>query len=82
LKTVFIILSGEGEVSAMYVCVCRVVTEGEVNAAIDAGADTVGAVTEACCAGSDCGSCHGAIEDMIEAKACTRRLPMARGRAA
>ena len=66
----------------MYVCVCRVVTEGEVNAAIDAGADTVEAVTAACCAGDDCGSCHGMIEDLIEAKTCNRRLPMARDRAA
>ncbi len=50
----------------MYVCICRAVTEETVKAAIDAGADTVEAVTGACCAGDDCGACHNAIEDMIE----------------
>jgi bacterioferritin-associated ferredoxin len=50
----------------MYVCICRAVTQDNVRAAIDAGADTVEAVTAACCAGDDCGACHGVIEDMIE----------------
>jgi bacterioferritin-associated ferredoxin len=50
----------------MYVCICRAVTQDKVKAAIDAGADTVEAVTAACCAGDDCGACHGVIEDMIE----------------
>jgi bacterioferritin-associated ferredoxin len=52
----------------MYVCICRAVTEDTVKAAIDAGADTVEAVTGACCAGDDCGSCHQVIEEMIEAR--------------
>ena len=56
LKTVFIILRGSG--SRMYVCVCRAVTEETVKAAIEAGAKSVDAVTAACCAGDDCGSCH------------------------
>lgn len=50
----------------MYVCICRAVTDEKVKAAIDAGADSVEAVTAACCAGDDCGSCHGVIEEMIE----------------
>jgi len=50
----------------MFVCVCRAVTEQEVKAAIDEGATTVQAVTSACCAGDDCGACHGTIRDMIE----------------
>ena len=50
----------------MYVCICRAVTEREVKAAIDAGADTVLAVTKACCAGDDCGACHGVIRELIE----------------
>jgi len=50
----------------MYVCVCRAVTDREVKAAIDAGAHTVAAVTKACCAGDDCGACHGVIRDLIE----------------
>ncbi len=50
----------------MYVCICRAVTEQEVKATIDRGAKTVEAVTQACCAGDDCGACHDFIEDMIE----------------
>ncbi len=50
----------------MYVCICRAVTEQEVKSAIEAGAKTVQAVTQSCCAGDDCGACHCAIEDMIE----------------
>ncbi len=53
----------------MYVCICRAVTEREIQAAIEGGATTVEAVTQACCAGDDCGACHGAIEEMIEAHA-------------
>ncbi len=66
----------------MYVCLCRVVTDTEVNAAIDAGADTVESVMKMCRAGGDCGGCHGHIEDMIEVRTTGRQLPMVRGRAA
>jgi bacterioferritin-associated ferredoxin len=52
----------------MYVCICRAVTEHEVKSAIEAGAKTVQAVTQACCAGDDCGACHATIEDMIEGR--------------
>jgi bacterioferritin-associated ferredoxin len=52
----------------MWVCVCNAVTDREVNAAIDAGASTREAVTTACQAGGDCGSCHHMIEQMIEAR--------------
>ncbi len=70
----------------MYVCVCRAVTDVTVKAAIEAGAESVAAVTRACCAGDDCGACHELIEDMIEAagkapagrEAENRRLPVVR----
>jgi bacterioferritin-associated ferredoxin len=69
----------------MYVCVCRAVSDKQIKAAIDSGADTVAAVTAACCAGDDCGACHGVIEEMIderrEATGVTR-LPVVRERAA
>ena len=52
----------------MYVCICRAVSEQEVKSAIEGGARTVQAVTQSCCAGDDCGACHSAIEDMIEAR--------------
>ena len=63
----------------MYVCVCRAVTDKEVDAAIEAGAETVEAVTAACCAGGDCGACRSLIEDMIDD---ARRLPVLPGCAA
>ena len=67
----------------MYVCVCRAVTDEEVKAAIDAGADTVQAVTKACCAGDDCGACHDSIDALIRGRrAGTTALPLVRGRAA
>ena len=49
----------------MFVCVCHAVSEAEVKATIDAGADTVAAVTRACTAGGDCGQCHEQISCMI-----------------
>ena len=63
----------------MYVCICRAVKEETVHAAIDAGADTVEAVTAVCCAGDDCGSCHDVIEGMIDER---KRLPVVRASAA
>ena len=73
----------------MFVCVCRAVTEREVKGAIEAGASTVQAVTLACCAGDDCGACHGAIRDMIDEHGGCKagvddpvRLPVLRERAA
>jgi bacterioferritin-associated ferredoxin len=49
----------------MFVCVCRAVSDRAVRAAIEEGATTVRAVTQACCAGDDCGACHEQIEEMI-----------------
>ncbi len=67
----------------MYVCICRAVTEETVRAAIQDGAQSVEAVTAACCAGDDCGSCHQVIEDMIETQTGqpatpSRHLPIVR----
>ncbi|HZU85744.1 MAG TPA: (2Fe-2S)-binding protein [Polyangiaceae bacterium] len=60
----------------MYVCVCRAVTDGEVKAAIDAGASSVQEVTEACCAGEDCGACHDMIDELIAER--RNLVPLAR----
>ena len=66
----------------MYVCVCRAVTDEKVKAAIAAGAQSVEAVTAACCAGDDCGACHQTIEALIEdvhgSVKPSRRLPVVR----
>jgi bacterioferritin-associated ferredoxin len=66
----------------MFVCICGVVTERDVRAAIDAGATSVEAVIAACAAGGDCGACHAAIEEMIEdrrsdGRTASRSLPIA-----
>ena len=50
----------------MFVCVCKAVSQSEVEQSIDDGATTVEAVTRACRAGGDCGACHQTIEDLIE----------------
>jgi bacterioferritin-associated ferredoxin len=50
----------------MYICVCKAVSVGQVTATIDAGADSLDAVTQTCCAGAECGTCHDAIEALIQ----------------
>lgn len=50
---------------AMYVCICRRVSDREVRQVIESGAQTVDAVGERCGAGTDCGSCVDEIADMI-----------------
>jgi bacterioferritin-associated ferredoxin len=64
----------------MYVCICNAVTVSEVRGVIEGGARTVEAVTAACRAGGDCGSCTRRIERMLQEAApskLTRHLPMA-----
>jgi bacterioferritin-associated ferredoxin len=63
----------------MYVCICNAVTVSEVRCVIEGGARTVEAVTAACRAGGDCGSCTRRIERMLQEAApskLTRHLPM------
>ena len=49
------------------VCVCETVGAGRIRAAIAAGAGTVDAVTVACRAGGNCGSCRPEIQSLIAA---------------
>ena len=65
----------------MYVCVCRAVTDKQVERVIDGGAASVEEVTRACGAGGDCGGCRGRIGDMIEERLVPARV-LARGKAA
>ena len=68
----------------MIVCLCKGVSCGAVRGAIGEGALSVDEVGRACGAGTDCGGCHGAIEDLLEQEApavasCGRRsLPVIR----
>jgi bacterioferritin-associated ferredoxin len=59
----------------MVLCICRAVTEREIDAAVHAGARSVDAVAACCGAGTDCGACQEAIEARIEdsCAACPRR---------
>lgn len=49
----------------MIVCVCNGVSDRTIKEVIREGAATVGQVAEACGAGGDCGSCCGALKQMI-----------------
>ncbi len=50
----------------MIVCVCHVVSERKIRQIVDAGANSVCAVTNACGAGSDCGSCVFKIQRLVQ----------------
>jgi len=51
----------------MILCICKAVSEREIDAAVRAGAKTVAAIGERCSgAGTDCGMCQEAIEERLE----------------
>jgi bacterioferritin-associated ferredoxin len=52
----------------LYVCICRAVTDDEVDGALDAGADSLAAVMAVTGAGSYCGMCHDRVEELITAR--------------
>ncbi len=66
----------------MIVCLCHGVTAAQLHNVVESGAETVEAVGRHCGAGTDCGSCIGHIEDVLDACAdrrapCSaRRLPL------
>jgi bacterioferritin-associated ferredoxin len=68
----------------MLVCICKGVSEQAIDSAVESGARTVEAVGRICGAGTDCGSCHEAIEELIDGTqltrhACARNSPTKRG---
>jgi bacterioferritin-associated ferredoxin len=52
----------------LYVCICRAVTDDEVEAAFAGGANSLEAVRAATGAGSCCGTCHDRISELIAAR--------------
>jgi bacterioferritin-associated ferredoxin len=50
----------------MIVCVCRGVSESQVEAVVTAGVKTVDQVSRACGAGSDCGACRFMVAEIVE----------------
>ena len=50
----------------MIICLCRDVSERQVEDAVARGATTVSEVSRACGAGSDCGACRHLLAALIE----------------
>ncbi len=49
----------------MYVCLCFGLTDRDIRAVIDTGADTVDKIAAACAAGTDCGTCRQVIVRLL-----------------
>ena len=54
----------------MVLCICRAVTDREIDAAVRAGARSVDAVGACCGAGTDCGACLDELADALSS--CSR----------
>ncbi len=50
----------------MIICLCRDVSERQVETAVARGATTVSEVSRTCGAGSDCGACQHLLAVLIE----------------
>jgi len=57
----------------MIVCLCKAVRSSTIERLIEEGAGSVACIGKACGAGTDCGGCRGALEDMLD-EAAERRL--------
>ena len=64
----------------MIVCLCKGVSCSTVRRAVDAGAFDLTSVGRACGAGTDCGSCHAQIEEIVyeelSSRSGARHLPV------
>ena len=49
----------------MIVCLCRGVSEAALQRVIQAGASSLGAIGEACGAGTDCGACCPLVSELL-----------------
>jgi bacterioferritin-associated ferredoxin len=50
----------------MYVCHCHGVTDREIEAEVVAGARTIDDLAARCGAGSECGGCWPALEELLQ----------------
>ncbi|MFL5362907.1 MAG: bacterioferritin-associated ferredoxin [Myxococcales bacterium] len=50
----------------MVLCICKCITDREIDAVVRSGARTVDAIGDRCGAGTDCGMCREAIEERLE----------------
>jgi bacterioferritin-associated ferredoxin len=53
------------EDGAMIVCICKGVSDREIQGAIHQGARTLAAIGNSCGAGTCCGACRGDLQDML-----------------
>jgi bacterioferritin-associated ferredoxin len=51
----------------MYVCICEAVTEDDVRAEIRCGARSLGDVADRTGAGTNCGTCHDRLQELLDA---------------
>jgi bacterioferritin-associated ferredoxin len=51
----------------VFICICHLVTRGEIESAVYKGARTLEQVAECNSAGTDCGKCRRNIERILEA---------------
>jgi bacterioferritin-associated ferredoxin len=49
----------------MYVCHCQAVTDHTIDEVVSAGATTIDEIARRCGAGSDCGGCWDALEELL-----------------
>ncbi|MDX1659855.1 MAG: (2Fe-2S)-binding protein [Nitriliruptorales bacterium] len=54
----------------MIVCHCKVLTDRDIHAAIDSGADEVCALASVCGAASECGGCLPTVRQLMERRGC------------
>lgn len=54
----------------MYICVCKAVTDSQVNQAIDQGACTRRQLMQCTGAGGVCGKCMQSMKSMLDEKTC------------
>jgi bacterioferritin-associated ferredoxin len=54
----------------MVVCLCAGLNESEIEAALDAGAETLAEIGQTCGAGLDCRGCHATLEEMLCKRSC------------
>jgi bacterioferritin-associated ferredoxin len=64
----------------MLVCICKGLSERQVLSTIQGGARTVEEIGKRCGAGTDCGTCEGALEAMLEEGALVRASRLIDGR--
>ena len=50
----------------MYVCHCKAVSDRTVTALVAEGCHEVDEISRMCGAGTDCGSCLGTLEEIVE----------------